>query len=975
MVGPAKHEPEAGDSSAGIAKLELRIRQLEQEGRSARTRTEAIVLERDALRRQVALLDQARAQAEAELRERQGTDAGRGVTTERAQLAHAKATAATLELQLKDLTDQREFDRRRIAAQSDERRRLTQRAAEAGGRAIELEARLAAEQDNLADVNDRLAALRDELDAATRELTRHGATQRERDDALAELGANERRLEQQRVQLQELEAQLSRREAELTAVRTHAEELRGTIGELRERAEAAEQPLAASLEERRSLVAHLARVESELVERDERVDKLVSSRWYQLASATWRLRRRPVLLAIGLGPALLLVAAFAALALLDAPWPAFAGLAAVTVIVLGLIGRRALRGLRRRPRRRRRSAAVALAEGQEIAPPPGAPAAPTRASSQSKPDSPPPNAGATLPAPGAGAALGRQVGAVPKLVPAPSADAAIDTDREAFLIGGRHLAPRELRIAGVLDEMSRACFAPECQLFCEFTIKDWEERLSAWHPHLLLVESAWSGNSGGWQYGVASYSHPHYAGLPSLKALLQWCRQREIPTVFWNKEDPVHFDRFKEAAALFDHVLTTDSNCIPAYEALDGEHVRSVSALPFAAQPRLHNPIAIVDQRRPEPVFAGAYYRTRHDDRRESLEMILDAARPFGLVIYDRTHGTDGEEFGFPERFAPHISGRLPYDQMIDVYKRHRVFLNVNSVIDSPTMFSRRVFELLACGTAVVSTESVGMEEMFGDLVAVVRSPEEATAAIERLLRDDGHFAEVTRRARRLVLSQHTYRQRLAQVAQTVGFDVTPDAGREVTAIIVADGRAALSPTAEAVLSQTAAPEEVIIATSSPAELQPEVDRLTERWGAGRIRVCTQDADQPIEDRYRELGRLAGTPWVAPMGDGAMYTADHLRDLAACTDFADAQAIGTAPIGGAAQPVAHRYVDALQPLTALVAREVVATHGWANEPEAVRRLFDRGVRFYAGDGSALTWSNAPADVGGNGSTGRHADRR
>ena len=111
------------------------------------------------------------------------------------------------------------------------------------------------------------------------------------------------------------------------------------------------------------------------------------------------------------------------------------------------------------------------------------------------------------------------------------------------------------------------------------------------------------------------------------------------------------------------------------------------------------------------------------------------------------------------------------------------------------------------------------------------------------------------------------------------------------------------------------------------------------------------------------------------MGDGAMYTADHLRDLAACTDFADAQAIGTAPIGGAAQPVAHRYVDALQPLTALVAREVVATHGWANEPEAVRRLFDRGVRFYAGDGSALTRSNAPAHVGGNGSTGRHADRR
>ena len=32
---------------------------------------------------------------------------------------------------------------------------------------------------------------------------------------------------------------------------------------------------------------------------------------------------------------------------------------------------------------------------------------------------------------------------------------------------------------------------------------------------------------------------------------------------------------------------------------------------------------------------------------------------------------------------------------MIDAYKARRVFLNVNSVTDSPTMFSRRVFDCL----------------------------------------------------------------------------------------------------------------------------------------------------------------------------------------------------------------------------------------------------------------------------------------
>src|SRR5262249_20702655 len=154
---------------------------------------------------------------------------------------------------------------------------------------------------------------------------------------------------------------------------------------------------------------------------------------------------------------------------------------------------------------------------------------------------------------------------------------------------------------------------------------------------------------------------PRYAGLPALRELIEWCRERGIPTAFWNKEDPVHFDRFKEAASLFDHVFTTDADRVPDYEALEGGMAKTVQPLQFAAQPRLHNPLAWVGARRREPVFAGTYYRDRHPDRRRSLEAILDAARPHGLLIYDRTFGSDDQAYGFPERFLPHVKGRLSY--------------------------------------------------------------------------------------------------------------------------------------------------------------------------------------------------------------------------------------------------------------------------------------------------------------------------
>jgi septal ring factor EnvC (AmiA/AmiB activator)/glycosyltransferase involved in cell wall biosynthesis len=989
----AAESGELASARAVAAQLELRLKDLDEQHEFDQRRIAAHSSERQRLSEHAAEAERHVERLEAELTSQEGKlaklqqardELEQRVERQRARLqdldersARRRDRIQDMEARLAHRNDQLTDLRAQVEAVHAELKSLRARAAANTASLTQERQALANEIDHLLRVRRELA---NRVESQQRELA---ASHQEREEAMAAFEVSERRaddldslrariaeeLSEQSTHARELGQRLSAREAELGAVRTHAEELRGAIGSLRERAEAAEQSLTSTVEERRSLIAHLARVQNELLERDERLDKLIQSRWYQLASASWRVRRRPVLLLAGLGPLVLVVGAFVALALVGAPWPAFAGLGLVTVIAAALIGRRVLRGLRRRPRRRRKSAAVALDEGREIAPAPRDAATPVAADLES------PAAGdAPVTLPPQPVARIVQVGSGPKLVPVPLG-AAIDREREEFLLGSRQVDPRKLRVAGVLDEMSRACFGPECDLFCEFTMEDWEEQLTARPPHLLLVESAWSGNSGGWQYGVASYPHPHYAGLPKLRALLEWCRERGIPTLFWNKEDPVHFERFKEAAALFDHILTSDSNCIPAYEALQGEHVRTISALPFAAQPRLHNPIAIVDERRTEPVFAGTYYRNRHVDRRESLEMILDAARPFGLIIYDRTYGADSDEFGFPERFQPHIAGRLPYDQVIDVYKRHRVFVNVNSVTDSPTMFSRRVFELLACGTAVVSTESVGIEEMFGDLVPVVGTLEEATATIEKLLYDDPYFAKVTRRARRLVLSEHTYRRRLAQIAKTAGFDVSGEAGQEVAVIALADSSEALGPTAEAILDQNMRPREVIIGTSAPDEIAGEVERLTERFGAERVRACTQDPAQEAEDRYRELGRLAATPWVAPMGDGAMYTADHLRDLVACIDFADAQAIGTAPIGDDASPVQHRYVDALQPLTAIVARDVVAAHGWANEPAGVAHLFDRGVRFYAGDGSALTRVQSQPEVSGNGSSRRRLRRR
>jgi uncharacterized coiled-coil protein SlyX len=530
--------------------------------------------------------------------------------------------------------------------------------------------------------------------------------------------------------------------------------------------------------------------------------------------------------------------------------------------------------------------------------------------------------------------------------------------------------PRDLRVAAVLDEMSANCFRPECDLLT-FDSEDWQERLEEHQPHLLLVESAWRGNGESWRYQVGSYPRADLRGLPKLRALVDWCRQRDIPTAFWGKEDPIHFDRFKEAAALFDYVFTTDGNCVPRYEQLQREGTGPVRALQFAAQPRMHNPISIDQKRSDSPCFAGTYYRNRHLDRRQSLEMLLDAARPFGLVIYDRTFDWDNDTFGFPERFLPHVRGSLPYSEVVRAYKSHKVFLNVNSVVDSPTMFSRRVFELLACDAAVLTTESEGVERTFGELVPVATTPDQATEALTHLIHDDDYRREIVVPARRLVMTEHTYRQRLALIGQTMGYSVSAALGDGIAALALiddADQARKVSDLVAAISSQRSVPGEFLIGLGLETSVAGDLHELSDARSDVRVQVVQQDQGGERTKRFRELASLASSPWVGIVDPAHHYGEYHFMDLLVCTRFAQADVIGSAAFDVISDAASTQddlelsYVDSVHPHSAIASRKLVVNRGWPDRmPGAGETLRDwsrHGIRFFSG--SATNFRADPA---------------
>ncbi|ATG53770.1 glycosyl transferase family 1 [Brachybacterium ginsengisoli] len=338
----------------------------------------------------------------------------------------------------------------------------------------------------------------------------------------------------------------------------------------------------------------------------------------------------------------------------------------------------------------------------------------------------------------------------------------------------------------------------------------WLAQLEQDPMDLLLVESAWEGNGGQWHRGVGDYGPDDHQDIVSL---LAYCRQNGIPTAFWNKEDPIHFQRFRSTAALVDHVFTTDGGIIGKYLETPGSSARTVSSMPFYAQPAIHNPLP---SRRPYQhtiAYAGTYYGKRYEERSRELYRMLDAAASYGLTIYDRQAAFPDSPYRFPPEFQRYSEGALPYDEVIDSYKSHLAHLNGNSVMDSPTMFSRRVVEIAACGGIALSGPGRGVEETFGGMIPASKDSAYWRALLHSWSTDPEARVREAWRQMRAVHRSHTVLSAMTLLLRTAGIPVRAT-GSPSYAVVLTEASSAL---VDAVLAQSLRPRTVFV-PAGPSE-------------------------------------------------------------------------------------------------------------------------------------------------------------
>lgn len=329
--------------------------------------------------------------------------------------------------------------------------------------------------------------------------------------------------------------------------------------------------------------------------------------------------------------------------------------------------------------------------------------------------------------------------------------------------------PNNIKIALVSDELTAISLDNEKDIAVKhLTTHHWTWLFKVFKPDFLIVESCWRGFKDAWRYKLANYPDYPERHNEDVQRLLEMADKYNVPAVFWNKEDAAHFNRFINVASLFKYVLTVDSNCVERYQAILGNKVK-VGVLPFAVQPKFHYPTDLPPRYR-QSLFIGSYSKHLHNARQQWQDMAFSAASPYGLDIIDRNSDRKSDVYRYPALPNTSVYPAIAHNKTGDMYRQYSHALNVNTVTDSPSMFSRRLIEIMACGRLAVTNPSVAVSTRFEGMCEVIESREQADELFAQL--STGYTKqqqEMMRYASNHVLENYNYDQWLQHIVDFIG--------------------------------------------------------------------------------------------------------------------------------------------------------------------------------------------------------------
>ncbi|QSG00562.1 glycosyl transferase family 2 [Bacillus paralicheniformis] len=280
---------------------------------------------------------------------------------------------------------------------------------------------------------------------------------------------------------------------------------------------------------------------------------------------------------------------------------------------------------------------------------------------------------------------------------------------------------------------------------------------------VFVLATAWRGLDGSWK----GLGNPKIKKIRDrISSIIEFYRSKDIPIVFYSKEDPVNYEFYIDLAQQADHIFTTCQEVLDDYRR-DCPSAKTFDVLEFGVNPIYHNPIGTRMFRRQDILFAGSWYHkypNRQHDSRILFDGVLNAGRE--LTIIDRNFSLQLPAHFYPKEYVPYVVPSTDHETLQKIHKMYDFTLNLNSVKDSNTMFANRVYELQAMGTVVLSNYSIGINSKYPN-VFLAPSKGELTDYLNSLSAKE--IYELQMQGVRKVLNGETAFDRVNKIAEITG--------------------------------------------------------------------------------------------------------------------------------------------------------------------------------------------------------------
>ncbi|MDR1559787.1 MAG: glycosyltransferase [Clostridiales bacterium] len=340
--------------------------------------------------------------------------------------------------------------------------------------------------------------------------------------------------------------------------------------------------------------------------------------------------------------------------------------------------------------------------------------------------------------------------------------------------GSRFYKPYEKKIGIISDDFLLNALKDTAR-FIHVTPENADEAING--VEFLLITTAWRD----WLYmsNVAS------ANGARLVKLLDRCKEKQIPLVFYSIEDPTHYSEYLYIAKKCDYVFTSSAETAARYENDCGH--KNVYVLRFFCNPLYHNPIGSRRCKlKDNVVFAGTWYN-HYEERCRDAEMIFGGIMESGrsLDIINRCSYLSNELYAYPEKYKNSMMKLMPHKALQGVHKLYNWAVNLNTVKDSLTMFAMRTYELEATGNLMLSNYSAGVFNRLPLIQLVHQRTEVAhmlnslsdeeiyerqTAGVRHAMKEDTCFDRMREMLEKIIPAEAAEREnpRTAVVAETI---------------------------------------------------------------------------------------------------------------------------------------------------------------------------------------------------------------